>query len=93
MLYVQLANFPKHYLVIVVTDDEFRYALISVNEVPESMYGSLVMEDIAWLDLRRIRGDGPVPTGTDPLASQLNRYVRACQARDGTPSQQLQFQP
>jgi mediator of RNA polymerase II transcription subunit 14 len=56
MLYIQLSNSPKHYLVIVITDDEFRYALISVNAQPNSTTGGLIMEDIAWLDLRRIHG-------------------------------------
>src|ERR1700722_19692221 len=62
MLYIQLSNFPKHYLVIVVTDDEFRYALISVNVLPDSTYQSMVMEDIAWLDLRRIHGEDSADT-------------------------------
>lgn len=43
--------FPTHYLVLVVTDTDFRYALISVSIVPE---GNLVMEDIGWLDVERI---------------------------------------
>jgi mediator of RNA polymerase II transcription subunit 14 len=60
MLYIQLSNSPKHYLVIVITDDEFRYALISVNVQPNTPSGGLIMEDIAWLDLRRIHGGGKV---------------------------------
>ncbi|KAF8256603.1 mediator complex subunit MED14-domain-containing protein [Lactarius quietus] len=48
--------FPTHYLVLVVTDTDFRYALISVKIVPDSMYQSLVMEDIGWLDVERICG-------------------------------------
>src|SRR5277367_1881673 len=60
MLYIQLSNSPKHYLVIVITDDEFRYALISVNTQPNSTSGELIMEDIAWLDLRRIHGGSKV---------------------------------
>jgi hypothetical protein len=74
MLYIQLSNFPKHYLVIVVTDDEFRYALISVNVLPDSTYQSMVMEDIAWLDLRRIHGEDSADTtgidGLDALGSR-----------------------
>ena len=61
-VYIQLNNFPQHYLVLVITDDEFRYALISVRVVTDSMYNNLVMEDIAWLDLARIHGaDGAAP--------------------------------
>lgn len=54
LLYIQLTPFPTHYLVLVVTDTDFRYALISVKIVPDSMYQSLVMEDIGWLDVERI---------------------------------------
>jgi hypothetical protein len=50
--------FPTHYLVLVVTDTDFRYALISVGVVPEGIYPSLVMEDIGWLDVERICGRG-----------------------------------
>lgn len=58
VLYIQLTPFPTHYLVLVVTDTDFRYALISVKIVPDSMYQSLVMEDIGWLDVERICGRG-----------------------------------
>lgn len=58
LLYIQLIPFPTHYLVLVVTDTDFRYALISVKIVPDSMYQSLVMEDIGWLDVERICGRG-----------------------------------
>ncbi|KAF8482456.1 MED14-domain-containing protein [Russula ochroleuca] len=54
LLYIQLMPFPTHYLVLVVTDTDFRYALISVRIVPEGIYQSLVMEDIGWLDVERI---------------------------------------
>ncbi|KAI0031227.1 mediator complex subunit MED14-domain-containing protein [Vararia minispora EC-137] len=53
-LYIQLAPYPSHYLVLVVTDDDFRYALISATPDPGSMYGHLVMNDIGWLDVSRI---------------------------------------
>ncbi|KAI0258685.1 MED14-domain-containing protein [Gloeopeniophorella convolvens] len=58
LLYIQLTPFPTHYLVLVVTDTDFRYALISVKIVPDSMHQSLVMEDIGWLDVERICGRG-----------------------------------
>lgn len=57
MLYIQLATFPQHYLVLVVTDEKFRYALISVKERRDSMYAELIMEDIGWLDVQRIHGE------------------------------------
>ncbi|EJF55792.1 MED14-domain-containing protein [Dichomitus squalens LYAD-421 SS1] len=56
-IYIQLGNFPTHYLVLVITDQDFRYALISAKEVEHSMNHDLVMEDIGWLNVRRIHGD------------------------------------
>lgn len=53
-LFIQLTNFPNHYLVLVITDERFRYALITTKVLTDSMYASMVMEDIAWLDLDRI---------------------------------------
>ena len=60
MLYLKLTKFPNHYLVIVITDEDFRYALISVKTLSDTMYGSLIMEDIGWMDVRRICGEGLV---------------------------------
>jgi mediator of RNA polymerase II transcription subunit 14 len=54
LLYIQLTSFPPHYLRLVVTDADFAYALISVKIVPDSMYQSLVMEDIRCLDVEKI---------------------------------------
>ena len=59
-LYIQLSNFPSHYLVLVITDDEFRYALISVEVPPDTIYANLIMKDIVWLDIRRIHGEDVV---------------------------------
>jgi hypothetical protein len=59
-LYIQLSNFPSHYLVLVIADDEFRYALISVEVLSETMYANLIMKDIGWLDIRRIHGENVV---------------------------------
>jgi mediator of RNA polymerase II transcription subunit 14 len=56
-LYIQLENFPAHYLVIVVTDQEFRYALITVSALRETTFQNMVMDDIAWLDFSRIHSD------------------------------------
>src|ERR1700731_1654240 len=35
-LFVQLSNFPDYYLVLVITDEDFRYALISVKAHTDS---------------------------------------------------------
>jgi mediator of RNA polymerase II transcription subunit 14 len=53
-LYIQLAPYPSNYLVLVVTDDDFRYALISASAEVESVYNHMTMEDIGWLDVGRI---------------------------------------
>ncbi|KAF9484518.1 MED14-domain-containing protein [Pholiota conissans] len=53
-LYIQLATFPNHYLVLVITDERFKYALITTTVQTDSMYGNMVLEDIAWLDFDRI---------------------------------------
>lgn len=53
-LYVQLEPYPTHYLVLVVADDDFRYALISTSPVPGSMYQNIALDDIGWLDISRI---------------------------------------
>ncbi|EKM54002.1 uncharacterized protein PHACADRAFT_174499 [Phanerochaete carnosa HHB-10118-sp] len=56
MLYIQLSSFPMHYLVVVITDQDFRYALISAQIVPGTMYTEMIMGDIGWLDVSRIHG-------------------------------------
>ncbi|KAH0826875.1 mediator complex subunit MED14-domain-containing protein [Lanmaoa asiatica] len=67
MMYIKLSNFPTHYLVLVITEEDFRYALISVKVLSDSMYGNMIMEDIGWLDVRRIRGDmGPSEVAIGP---------------------------
>lgn len=67
MMYIQLANFPTHYLVLVLTDEEFRYALISTKMLSDTMFGNMIMEDIGWLDVRRIRGDRGAGAGMDEV--------------------------
>jgi hypothetical protein len=97
LLYIQLMPFPTHYLVLVVTDTDFRYALISVRIVPEGIYQSLVMEDIGWLDVERIcvrgreartqnamRGAGFESRGTESSKSVLG-IGRSAMLADGLP--------
>ncbi|KDQ53591.1 hypothetical protein JAAARDRAFT_39281 [Jaapia argillacea MUCL 33604] len=59
-LYIQLSRFPNHYLVLVITDEEFRYALISVEVLTDTMYANMVMKDIGWLDVKKIHGEDAV---------------------------------
>ncbi|PIL36575.1 hypothetical protein GSI_00264 [Ganoderma sinense ZZ0214-1] len=75
-IYIQLGNFSTHYLVLVIADQDFRYALISVKEVEQSMNHDLVMEDIGWLNIRRIYGDEIAVesgTGLDPVTGQKRK--------------------
>ncbi|KAG9309720.1 hypothetical protein JVU11DRAFT_10396 [Chiua virens] len=50
-MYIKLANFPSHYLVLMIIEEYFRYALISVKVLSDSMYGNMIMEDIGWSDV------------------------------------------
>ncbi|OCH90250.1 MED14-domain-containing protein [Obba rivulosa] len=58
-LYIQLSRFPNHYLVLVITDEGFRYALISVKVLRDTVHANMIMEDLGWLEVRRIQGDEP----------------------------------
>ncbi|KAK1225258.1 mediator complex subunit [Marasmius sp. AFHP31] len=64
-LYIQLQSSPSHYLVIVITYSEFRYALMETSVRPESPCANMIMEDIAWLDFNRIHSE-------DVLRSEAN---------------------
>lgn len=84
-IYIQLARFPTHYLVIVITHEDFRYALISVKVLNDTLFGNLIMEDIGWLDVRRIRGSRSVGAPGDAIISPLNTQggqQRHCDADD-----------
>ncbi|TFY60186.1 hypothetical protein EVJ58_g5313 [Rhodofomes roseus] len=79
MLYIELAKFPDHFLVLVVTDDDWRYALISVEVLQETPCHDLVMKDIGWLDVRRIHGEEIVvsqrpPHVADPSVGQKRKH-------------------
>ena len=53
-LFIQLTNFLNHYLVVVVTDEKFKYALITTKAIEGHMFAMMVLEDIAWLDFDRL---------------------------------------
>ncbi|KAF8629115.1 hypothetical protein AX17_005701 [Amanita inopinata Kibby_2008] len=71
-LFIQLTNFPNHYLVLVITDERFRYALITTKVLTDSMYAHMLMEDIAWLDLDRIHNPGQ-PNKQENLGAGVKR--------------------
>ncbi|KAG2354230.1 mediator complex subunit MED14-domain-containing protein [Suillus spraguei] len=90
MMYIQLANFPTHYLVLVLTDEEFRYALISTKMLSDTMFGNMIMEDIGWLDVRRIRGDRSAGASMDEIViSSMSHEPLVLQKRnrDDIPSE------
>lgn len=71
MLYIQLASFPSHYLVLVITAEDFRYALISTKVRPGTAIAELIMGDIGWLDVSRIHGEGIVISHRVGTAAQV----------------------
>lgn len=62
-VFIELDNFKNTYLVIVVTDNNFRYGLVSVSTNAGSMFGHSIMSDMAWLDSRRIQMPGSAASG------------------------------
>ena len=74
---------------LVITDEKFRYALITTKVLTDSMYASMVMEDIAWLDLDRIGdvGRGAAKETEDPftkVAGPRRKQEEDAQGMDGT---------
>lgn len=71
-LFIQLHNFPNHYLVLVVGEGDFKHALVSVKAVVENGTASMVIEDIGWLEVARIRGLADIQvslgSGADDMA-------------------------
>jgi mediator of RNA polymerase II transcription subunit 14 len=59
-LFIRLANFKHHYLVLVITDERFKFALITTQSIEEHLYSSMAVRDIAWLDYDRIHEDAVV---------------------------------
>ncbi|KAF7315273.1 Mediator of RNA polymerase II transcription subunit 14 [Mycena indigotica] len=64
-VFVKLANFPTHYLVLVIDDIDFRYALISTEVELDSPFSNLLMRDVAWLDIDRLRGQPRISNASD----------------------------
>lgn len=59
-LFINLASFPSHYIVIVVTEDGFKYALINTRPEVVDKRARVVIADLGWLDPEKL-GLGPVP--------------------------------
>ncbi|PWN90808.1 MED14-domain-containing protein [Acaromyces ingoldii] len=54
MLFVHLAPFPTYYLVLRVTDDAIRVALICAHTFMEGVMTSMLIYSLVWLDRSRI---------------------------------------
>lgn len=70
-IFIQLSNFPNHYLVLVITDERFKFALITTKIIPGSMYASQALEDIAWLDFDRIHDAANILTVNDKTTIEI----------------------
>ena len=53
-LFIQLTQFPIHYLVFVVTDDGYKYALVAMRQVSDGPTATSLLDDIGWLDVKQI---------------------------------------
>ncbi|TRM70306.1 mediator complex subunit MED14-domain-containing protein [Schizophyllum amplum] len=53
-IYIPLANRVHQYLVLVIRDKDFDFALIRTAQNDQSMFYGLKLADIAWLDISRI---------------------------------------
>uniref|UniRef100_A0A8H8CQ10 Mediator of RNA polymerase II transcription subunit 14 n=1 Tax=Psilocybe cubensis TaxID=181762 RepID=A0A8H8CQ10_PSICU len=71
-LFIQLANFPSHYLVLVVAEERFKFALITTKPIENAPFTTMVMEDIAWLDFDRIR-EAAFPSAARSSRRTLNK--------------------
>ena len=80
-LFVSLAGSRRHYLVLLISGHEFRFALISVGKNPRSPIDELFLEDIGWLDVQRIHGD--------PIVSELDTGVQDLSRPFGMPDSGL----
>ncbi|CAA7259201.1 unnamed protein product [Cyclocybe aegerita] len=72
-LFIRLANFPTHYLVLVVTDERFQYAMIGTKPKRDSKYAAFVLEDIAWIDFDRLRAASQLSAGNEKSAISPNQ--------------------
>ena len=75
LLFIQLANFPVYYLVLIATDAEFRFALVSTRTIPDHPTYAMVLDDIGWLDYRRIHTEDIVAKNCS--GEEVNTFVSA----------------
>lgn len=63
---------------IVVTDDKYRFALITTSTDREVMFAHMVLQDIAWLDYDRIRRE---TLAVSKMTENLNSGVKTGRKR------------
>ncbi|EIN12028.1 MED14-domain-containing protein [Punctularia strigosozonata HHB-11173 SS5] len=92
VLYIQLAGSLNHYLVIVITDYEFRFALIQVMVMADTMYRNLVIVDIGWLDVKQT-AEGEVQIDVVDSPELLNAQAQMPRTDPGpsTPRSRARF--
>jgi len=66
-IYIQLRNYSSCYLVVIIADEEFQYALITTIE---STSTNMIIEEVAFLDSVRIHGDDPTLSIRDRVETQ-----------------------
>ncbi|KAJ3571005.1 hypothetical protein NP233_g4045 [Leucocoprinus birnbaumii] len=72
-LFIQLANFPEHYLVIIITDTRFRFALITTETIRDATFAHMLIKDICWLDYNRLKQES---VAAARITESLNPDVR-----------------
>ncbi|KAM0747999.1 MED14-domain-containing protein [Meredithblackwellia eburnea MCA 4105] len=94
-LFVHLPNLPNHYLVLVLAEEGFRFALTSVREITEALQTFLTVEEVGWLDRDRKEGwevkagvkeaekERPTPSGFDVSVDDLRDMFQYCVRRIG----------
>lgn len=59
-LFIKLASFPSHYIVIIITEEGFKYALINSRRDVVDKRSGLAIADLGWLDPETL-GLGSIP--------------------------------
>ena len=73
-VYIQLASFPDHYLVVLITDEQFRFALITTEMSQNLAFPKMLIVDICWLVYDRLRQES---LAMGKVRETLNPEVRA----------------
>ena len=73
---------------LVITEQDFRYALISAQIVPSRGITEMIFGDIGWIDVSRIHGDDLVMTHHTGTAAQAGDILPG---DVGTPKRSSRF--